>query len=82
MARLALLGGGSGGLRQRAVAELTTRRVAKGINELPFAVEEVALALSCSRTAAGTKVALALDLAERQSFPPAHREPPFVTQSS
>ena len=49
----------------RALAELTGRRIADDPNELPYAVEEVALALSCSRTAAGTKVALALDLAQR-----------------
>ncbi len=49
----------------RAVAELITRRTADDPNELPYAVEEVALALSCSRMAAGGKVALALDLAER-----------------
>jgi len=49
----------------RALAELTTRRTANDVNELPFAVEEVALALSCSRMAAGSKVALALDLALR-----------------
>jgi len=49
----------------RALAELTARRTADDPNELPFAVEEVALALSCSRVAAGTKVNLALDLAQR-----------------
>jgi len=35
------------------------------VNELPYAVEEVALALSCSRIAAGSKLALATDLAGR-----------------
>jgi len=49
----------------RALAELTTRRTAHDVNELPYAVEEVALALSCSRIAAGSKVALAIDLAGR-----------------
>ncbi|MDQ3576938.1 MAG: 13E12 repeat family protein, partial [Actinomycetota bacterium] len=49
----------------RALAELTTRRTADDPNELPYAVEEVALALSCSRMAAGSKVALATDLAQR-----------------
>ena len=49
----------------RALAELSTRRTAADPNELPYAVEEVALALSCSRMAAGSKVALALDLAQR-----------------
>ncbi|MDQ3715344.1 MAG: 13E12 repeat family protein, partial [Actinomycetota bacterium] len=49
----------------RALADLTTRRTADDVNELPYAVEEVALALSCSRIAAGTKVDLALDLAQR-----------------
>jgi len=49
----------------RALAELTARRTADDPNELPFAVEEVSLALSCSRVAAGTKVNLALDLAQR-----------------
>ncbi len=49
----------------RALTELTTRRTATDPNSLPFAVEEVALALSCSRMAAGTKVTLSLDLAQR-----------------
>jgi hypothetical protein len=49
----------------RALAELTTRRTAHDVNELPYAVEEVALALSCSRIAAGSKLALATDLAGR-----------------
>ncbi|MBA3410439.1 MAG: DUF222 domain-containing protein [Geodermatophilaceae bacterium] len=49
----------------RALAELSTRRTATDPNELPYAVEEVSLALSCSRMAAGTKVNLALDLAGR-----------------
>ncbi|MGI8721095.1 MAG: DUF222 domain-containing protein [Geodermatophilaceae bacterium] len=49
----------------RALAELTGRRTATDPNSLPFAVEEVALALSCSRMAAGTRVNLALDLTQR-----------------
>ena len=49
----------------RALAGLTTRRTAHEVNELPYAVEEVALALSCSRIAAGSKLALATDLAGR-----------------
>lgn len=49
----------------RALAELVTRRTATDPNELPYAVEEVTLALSCSRIAAGNKVATALDLADR-----------------
>ena len=53
----------------RALAELTTRRTATDPNELPYAVEEISLALSCSRIAAGAKVALALDLAQRLPRP-------------
>ena len=49
----------------RALAELTRRRTATDPNELSYAVEEVSLALSCSRMAAGTKVNLALDLTGR-----------------
>jgi len=49
----------------RALAELTRRRTATDPNELPYAAEEVSLALSCSRMAAGAKVNLALDLAGR-----------------
>lgn len=49
----------------RAIAELATRRVAaRGPEELAFFVDEVALALTCSRQAAWSKLHTALDLVE------------------
>jgi len=50
----------------RAIAELATRRVeAGGPGELAFYVDEVALALTCSRCAARAKLHTALDLVDR-----------------
>jgi len=50
----------------RAIAELATRRVeAGGPGELGFYVDEVALALTCSRCAAWAKLHTALDLVDR-----------------
>lgn len=50
----------------RAIAELAKRRVAGGgAGELGFYVDEVALALTCTREAAWAKVHTAMDLVER-----------------
>lgn len=50
----------------RAIAELANRRVAAGgPGELAFYVDEVALALTCTRRAAWAKVHTALDLVDR-----------------
>ncbi|MDQ3055468.1 MAG: 13E12 repeat family protein, partial [Actinomycetota bacterium] len=50
----------------RAVAELARRRVAaRGEEELAFFVDEIALALTCSRYAAWAKLHTALDLVDR-----------------
>ncbi|MBA3800308.1 MAG: DUF222 domain-containing protein, partial [Geodermatophilaceae bacterium] len=50
----------------RAVAELAARRVAdRGESELAFYVDELALALTCSRYAAWSKLHTALDLVDR-----------------
>jgi len=50
----------------RAVAELARRRVAaRGEQELAFVVDEIALALTCSRYAAWSRLHTALDLVDR-----------------
>jgi len=50
----------------RAVAELARRRVAaRGQEELAFFVDEIALALTCSRYAAWSRLHTALDLTDR-----------------
>jgi len=50
----------------RAVAELAGRRVAeRGESELAFVVDELALALTCTRYAAWSKLHTALDLVDR-----------------
>ena len=50
----------------RAVAELASRRVAdRGESELAFVVDEIALALTCTRYAAWSKLHTALDLVDR-----------------
>lgn len=56
----------AGAGQARAIAELAQRRfTAGGQGELAFYVDEVALALSCSRQAAWAKVHTALDLVDR-----------------